>query len=128
MIYLLKAKSIISFRAVELHKIGLVYSYRLSCLLHEGKQDKPHIFIFNKYMSLLLSGIRPFIPLFNSKLSMRSVSFYLPALQYMQKVRGVHTGPEPENPNLTPRLSFANADVQKSQILKEVKGKAGVYR
>jgi hypothetical protein len=30
--------------------------------------------------------------------------------------------------SITPQVSFANADVQKREIIKEIKGKAGVYR
>ncbi len=30
--------------------------------------------------------------------------------------------------SITPQVSFANADVEKREIIKEIKGKAGVYR
>ena len=91
--------------------------YKLSCSLHTLKQVKPHIYIKNKSIPLLLNGIRPFIPLFNSKLSMRSVSFYQPALQYMQKVRGVHTGREPENPNIWIYLNQSTISTKKQKVL-----------
>jgi hypothetical protein len=51
----------------------LMIRYRLSCTLHRLKQDKSHVYIKNKSMPLLLDGIRPFIYLHPSKLSVRSV-------------------------------------------------------
>lgn len=47
----------------------LMIRHRLSCTLHMVKQNKPHIYIKNKSMPLLLTGIRPFISLLPSKLS-----------------------------------------------------------
>jgi hypothetical protein len=37
----------------------------------------------------------------------------------------VHTG---KGSHITPVLSYANADILKYEIIKEIKGKAGVYR
>jgi hypothetical protein len=39
----------------------LMINFRLSCSLHTFKQNKPHIYIKNKSMPLLLNGVRPFI-------------------------------------------------------------------
>lgn len=47
----------------------LMIRHRLSCRLHMVKQNKPHIYIKNKSMPLLLTGIRPFISWLPSKLS-----------------------------------------------------------
>ena len=45
----------------------LMIRHRLSCTLHIVKQNKPHIYIKNKSMPLLLTGIRPFISSLPSK-------------------------------------------------------------
>ena len=83
--------------------------HRLLCTLHMLKNNKPHIYIRNKSMPLLLGGIRPFISLLpSSKLSVRSV----------------HNGSSPS----TPVKKYENADLDKIRILQENNGKAGVYR
>jgi hypothetical protein len=76
------------------------------------KENKPHIYIKNKSMPLLLGNIRPFIPSINSKLSLRSVH--------------THTGGG--SPQVVPLLSYANADVLKKVIIGENKDKTGIYR
>lgn len=107
----------------------LIIRHRLSCTLHILKQNKPHIYIKNKSLPVLLGGIRPFIFSFNSKLSALHKERAYSNFSFSQflVVRGAHNGKD-NYTNLTPVLSFANADIQKPEILKEIKGKAGVYR
>lgn len=88
----------------------LMIRFRLDCSLHRLKQNKSHIYIKNKSMPLLLSGTRPHISLLSSKLSVDSA-------------RGVHTPSK-----VVPAMSYANADLDKLQIIKENKGKPGIYR
>ena len=99
----------------------LMIKFRLRCSFHKLKQNKCHIYINNKSMPLLLSGIRPYISSINPKLSLKLSNL---ALQY-HRLRGVHTGGDC---SIIPALSYANADIFKNEILKEIKGKAGVYR
>lgn len=80
----------------------LMIRHRLSCTLHMVKENKPHIFIKNKSMPLLLGNIRPFITSINSKLSLRSVH--------------THTGTG-GSPQVVPLLYYANADVLKKVIV-----------
>lgn len=84
----------------------LIIRHRLSCSLHRLKQNKSsHIYIKNKSMPILLEGIRAFIP-------------------FVQK-RSIHNK---TNSPVTPAVSYENAETLKKEIVKNNRGKAGVYR
>lgn len=44
----------------------------------------------------------------------------------LRKIRCFHTNKN--GSSINPKLSFENADIQKLEILEEIKGKAGIYR
>ena len=94
----------------------LMIRHRLSCSLHKLKQNKSHIYIKNKSMPLLLTGIRPFISEFSSKLSVH---------HNYSVTRSVHNS---SPSTVVPVVSYANADILKTEIVNQNKGKAGVYR
>jgi len=84
----------------------LMIKFRLSCTLHRLKHNKPHIYIKNKSMPLLLDGIRPFISsLFPYKLT----------VPFTNK-RSVHNSSS--SLVVVPAKSYANADILKTSTLR----------
>lgn len=92
----------------------LMIRFRLDCSLHKLKQNKSHIYIKNKSMPLLLRGLRPYISWLPSKLSVHNFAR-----------RAIHNS---SPSTVIPVVSYANADILKEEIIKDNKGKVGLYR
>jgi group I intron endonuclease len=141
----------------------LMIKFELSCSLHRLEQNKPHIYINNKSIPLLLNGIRPYIDswiktnnvyqtrahssLMLSRLVSSNVNkqnkcnIYIkskPVPSLLGEICSFIYGVTPNlfagrmystgTPEVVPVLSYANADILKTDIVRENRGKTGIYR
>lgn len=65
----------------------------------------------------------------NTKMKNTIIFNLIPAIFTLNLLRGLHTNKNKNSSSdITPIVSFDNADSQKVEIFKEIKGKVGIYR